>query len=147
MRNKFLLLSIAIIAFFGCKKDDPKPSNTPTKTTLLTQQAWKFDNAKAGPADVTTSVTPCLKDNVFTFSSNSNLVVSEEANVCSPSYAGTYTWAFQTNETILHLSGSIFPGGSGDFTVVSLNETNLVVSQLMTISPFPPTTVQVTFKH
>jgi hypothetical protein len=147
MKNKFIVLVIAAIAFFGCKKDDDKSPTPPSKTTLLTQQSWKFDNAKAGAADVSASVSACLKDNVFAFASNSNLTVSEETNVCSPSYAGNYTWAFQTNETILHLSGSIFPGGSGDFTVVSLTETNLVVSQQMTIAPFPPTTVQVTFKH
>ena len=55
MRNKFIFLSIVIISLFGCKKDDSKPSNTPTKTTLLTQQSWKFDNAKAG-GNLTTNV-------------------------------------------------------------------------------------------
>jgi len=38
-------------------------------------------------------------------------------------------------------------GGSGVFTIVLLNDVNLVVSQNMTIAPYPPTTVELTFIH
>jgi hypothetical protein len=146
MRNKLFAFAILFsILFFACKKKDSNSGKT--KTDLLVQKSWKYDNAKAGGIDINANVPACLKDNVFTFSSNLNLTVSEETTVCSPSYAGTYMWAFQNNETILHVSGSIFPGGSGDFTIVSLNENNMVLSQQMTISPFPPTTVEVTLKH
>jgi hypothetical protein len=150
MRNKLFAIAIlSSILFFACKKKDSDSGggSNKTKPELLVQKSWKFDNAKAGNMDITTSVPACLKDNIFTFSSNLNLTVSEETTVCSPSYAGTYTWSFQNNETVLQVSGSIFPGGSGDFAIVSLDETNLVLSQPMTIPPYPTTTVQVTLKH
>ena len=102
----------------------------------------------AGSFDVSGQINACFKDNIATFTSAGNMTLDESVNVCSPqSYAGSYTWSFQTNETMLHLSAAIFTGGSNDFTLVSLDATNLVVSQVMTVAPNPPTTVTVTFKH
>jgi len=75
------------------------------------------------------------------------MTLDEGTTICSPSYAGSYTWSFQTSESVLHLSAAIFTGGSSDFGLVSLDGTNLVVEQMMTVAPYPPTTVQVTFKH
>jgi hypothetical protein len=151
MRKQLLtalpFFAIALICFPGCKKDkttDPPPK---TKTELLSASPWKFDHATAGGADISVLINACLKDNIATFSSGGGFVLDESTNVCTTSYAGTYTWAFQTNETILHISGIIFPGGSNDFTISSLTATNLVASQVMTIAPAPPTTVEVTFKH
>ncbi|MDP4261080.1 MAG: hypothetical protein Q8941_01000 [Bacteroidota bacterium] len=140
----FLVIAFAVVT--GCGKDKTS-APAKTKTDLLCQSSWKFDHATAGGVDISSSINACLKDNIATFSSNKNVVLDEGTNVCSTSYAGTYTWDLQSSETILHISGIIFPGGSNDFTLVSLTETNLVVSQVMTISPFPPTTVEVTFKH
>jgi hypothetical protein len=145
----FALSCIAITFLFitGCGKEkDPAPA-APTKTQLITQSSWKFDHAMAGSTDISSSVNACFKDNIATFATSGNMVLDEATTVCSPSYAGTYTWTFQTSETILHLSAPIFTGGSSDFTLVSLNATNLVVSQVMTVAPYPPTTVEVTFKH
>lgn len=156
MRKHLLLSSIAVFIAFavisGCKKEKkedpaPPPPPPPTKTDHLTKAPWKFDHATAGGIDISNIINACLKDNIATFTSAGNATLDESAVVCSPSYAGTYTWAFQSNETVLHISGIIFPGGNNDFTLISLNETNLVVSQVMTFSPYPPTTVEVTFKH
>ena len=149
--NKIMTLAacslLMLTLFYGnCNKDDNPPAKS--KTELLTQGNWKFDHATAsGAGDISNSVNACIKDNIATFSSNGTLVIDESTNVCSPSYAGNYTWSLQNGETILHLSAPLFPGGSNDFTLVSLNETNLVVSQTMTIPPYPTTTVEVTFKH
>lgn len=152
--RKQLLLSFAILTlsaalFTGCKKDkkDPAPPAPKTKTDHLTSAPWKFDHATAMSIDISAQISACLKDNIATFASNGNVVLDESTTVCSPSYAGTYTWSFQSSETVLHISGIIFPGGTNDFTIVTLNETNLVVSQVMTIAPYPPTNVEVTFKH
>lgn len=137
-------LSIAFVFITGCEKQkDPAP----TKTELISQAPWKFDHAIAGGTDISSSVNACFKDNIATFTSAGNMTLDEATTVCSPSYAGSYTWALQSSETILHLSAPIFTGGSSDFTLVSVNGTNLVVSQVMTVAPYPPTTVEVTFKH
>ncbi len=150
MRKQLLLtLSILAIAFLfvtGCEKEeDPAPAKT--KTQLISQSSWKFDHATSSGTDISGFINACFKDNIATFTSAGSMTLDEAATICSPTYAGTYTWAFQTSETILHLSAPIFTGGSSDFTLVSVTETNLVLSQVMTVAPSPPTTVEVTFKH
>ena len=141
------IISIAFLLITGCGKDDAPPP-PPTKTQLITQSSWKFDKATASGVDISAQVNACFKDNIATFTSAGNMTLDESANVCSPtSYAGSYTWSFQSGETVLHLSAPIFTGGSSDFTLVSLDGTNLVVSQVMTVAPYPPATVVVTFKH
>ncbi len=149
MQKQFLptLLSVSIVFLFitACNKNETTPA--PTKTQMITQSSWKFEKAKASGIDISAQVNACFKDNIATFNSSGSMTLDESTTVCSPSYAGSYTWSFQSGETILHLSAAIFTGGSNDFTLVSLNTTNLVVSQVMTVAPNPPTTVEVTFKH
>jgi hypothetical protein len=141
-----VLTAISMILLTGCgKESDPPPAKT--KTQLISQGNWKFDHATAGGTDISGSVNACFKDNTATFTGAGAMTLDESANVCTPSYAGNYTWTFQSSETVLHLSAPIFTGGSSDFTIVALTETNLVLSQVMTVAPYPPTTVEVTFKH
>ena len=142
-----ILIAAFILVFSACGKEDDDAPTPKTKTQLLTQGPWIFLKATASGSDITGSVSNCLKDNVVTFLNDGNCTVSEGLDVCTPSYAGTRQWAFQSNETIIHLSSPLFPGGSNDFTLVSLTETSLVLSQQMTIPPYPTTTVEVTFKH
>jgi hypothetical protein len=141
------ILVILFLSFSGCEKDsdNDKPK---TNTDLLTQASWKFSSASAsGFGDVSSQIPDCYKDNIYTFVADGTGSTNESTNVCSPSTAGAFTWNFMSNETTLHISTPLFTGGSSDFTIISLNETNLIVSQTMTIAPLPPTTVQVTFAH
>lgn len=152
MQKRFFLFTglVALLLIFNasCSKDDNPPDTSKTKTELITSASWKFDKATtASIGDISSFIDACFKDNTITFAVNKTGNVNEGTLVCTPSYAGNFTWEFQTNETILHLSAAIFTGGSTDFTLVSLNETNLVISQVMTIAPYPATTVEVTFKH
>lgn len=152
MQKRFLscasLLALVALSFISCSKDDdPAPANK-TKTELITTGSWKFEKGTAnGIGDISSFIDACYKDNIITFSANKTGNVNEGALACSPSNAGNFNWEFTSNETILHISTTLFTGGSNDFTLVSLNETNLVVSQLMTIAPYPATTVEVTFIH
>ena len=142
---KILIPGFLIICFVACKKSSP---HVKTKTELLTQTAWKLSTANAtGFGDITSQVPACYKDNIYTFVSNGTGTINESTNICSPSTAGPFTWSFLNNETTLHLSATIFTGGSSDFTLVTLNETNLVISQVVTIAPLPATTVAFTFIH
>jgi Lipocalin-like domain len=145
----FLLAIITAIVIYlpACQKDDP--ATPATKTEIVTRSPWVFQSATASGTDVSnTPQLACFKDNIITFSSNGNYTVNEGAVICAPSTAGTNTWSFQTNETQLVLAAALFPGGSGTFDIITLNETNLVVSQNVTIPP-SPTAIQVifTFKH
>jgi len=151
MQKQFLpVLSIIAIAFLfitGCGKDDAPPP-PPTKTQMIAQGSWKFDHATASIiGDISNRPElACYIDNTMTFSANLSGTISEGAVVCSTPAPPTFTWSFQTNETILHLSFTLFNGGSPDFTITALTATNLSLSQQITINGFP-TTVEVTFKH
>ena len=143
----FSIIAIAFLSITGCKKEKAAPAPpAPTKTDLLTQSSWKFDHATASGIDISSQINACFKDNIATFTANGNMTLDEGVTTCSPSYAGSYTWTFQSAESILHLSAAIFTGGSSDFTIVSLNSTNMVLSQQMTVGSLT-TTVEVTFKH
>ena len=141
-----IFLGILCLILASCKKS----GHVKTKTELISQSSWKFDHATAsGFGDISAQIPACYKDNVVVFASNGTGTVDESTNVCSPSNAGSFTWSFQTNETMLHLSTALFSGGSGDFTIISLTETNLVVSQQVILPPPPGVQViaEITFKH
>jgi len=149
MKPSYLSLVVFLFATllsFSCKKsDNSKPK---TKTDLITQASWKFSSANAqGVGDITAQIPDCYKDNIYTFMSNGSGNVNESTNVCSPSTAGPFTWSFTNNETTLHISTTLFQGGSSDFTLITLNETSLVVSQVIAIAPYPATNVTLTFVH
>ncbi len=149
--KKQLTLGITCLACIlslslGCKEDTPPPPQ-PTKTENISRSPWIFLSASANGTDVSNAPQlACFKDNVITFTANLNGTITEGANVCSPTTAGPFTWSFTTGETVLVLSAPLFPGGTTTFTIVSLDQTNLVVSQAVTFLP-PPGTVTITFKH
>ena len=134
----------------GCgKKDKPDPPPAPkTKTELITTSTWKFSSATIGGFNVAGSLQTCQKDNVMTFAAAGTGTVDEGATKCSGGDAQTnpFTWNFQTNETTLFVSATLFTGGSSTFTVVDLTETQLVLSQMTTLMG-PPQNVVVTFIH
>lgn len=141
------ILAFTFLIITGCGKDK---EDTPakTKTELISQSTWKFDKAMAGGMDVSSNpAIVCYTDNTITFAANLSGTTAEGANVCSSPTPANFTWNFLNNENTLHFSFVLFPGGSPDFTIVSLTEANLVLSQQLTIAPFPPTTVEVTFEH
>jgi hypothetical protein len=152
MKKHFLVLSAffaaAIILFSSCENDD---DDTPkTKTQLLTQSTWKFKAATANGSDVSNQdppFAPCRKDNILSFNSTGAGMVSEGATSCSPPENNSFTWNFASGETVLHVSTTLFPGGGNDFTIVSLTETELVISFPYNFTPSISVTVVVTFQH
>ena len=56
-----------------------------------------------------------------------------------------FTWSWASNETVLNISALSLPGGSNNFTLVSISETQLVISQVVNIGI--PMTVIVTLIH
>ncbi|HET6995143.1 MAG TPA: lipocalin family protein [Chitinophagaceae bacterium] len=153
MQKQFTpLLSVIAVAFLlmtGCGKDDPPPAPAKTKTELISQGSWKFQSANSSLlGDISNNpLLACYVDNVMTFSTNGTGGISEGTVSCSTALPSSFTWAFQTNETLLHLNFTLFPGGSPDFTINSLTESNLVLSQQVTQAPYPTQTITVTFKH
>jgi hypothetical protein len=137
----------AVIFFTDCSKSSDN-STQKTKTELITQSPWKFDNAKVGGTDISAFLETCQKDNIIVFTSALTGTLDEGATRCNQNDPQTiaFNWNFASNETILHISTMLFTGGSSDFTIVSLTDTQLVLSQNITVSGISQTVIM-TFKH
>lgn len=140
-------VSIICIILFSSIIACKKKVTAPTRTEHITRSTWTFEKATAGGIDVTAQIPACFKDNTITFASNGTGTISEGTISCAPPAPSVFTWAFQNNEAQLSLSSPIITGGSGVFNIVTLNETNLVISQDITLPPAPTTLVVLTFKH
>ena len=150
MRKQFFTLlsglGVSLLIFSGCNKDDdPVPK---TKTELITAAIWKFGAATVGGTDVSASLPACQKDNLMTFISTGTGSVDEGPTKCNAGDPQTnpFTWNFASSETVLHMSTILFTGGSNDFTIVTINESQLVVSQIITVGGSPQNAI-VTFLH
>ncbi len=145
----FLTAFIAAVFFFfpACQKDNNTPAPK-TKTDLISQATWRFSSASVGGTDVSAFLQPCQKDNILTFAAAGTGTADEGPTKCNAGDPQTnpFTWSFLSNETILHISTVLFTGGSSDFTLVSLTETALIVSQNITVSGTTQNAV-VTFIH
>lgn len=122
---------LLLAAFSACKKGGGAKS----KTELLTQSTWKFNNAAL---DVDRNGTPdspvppgflqsCDTDNTLTFKSDNTGVVDEGPSKCDPTGPQTiaFTWSFKDGEQIITLSNVAFGGLNGDVKVKTLNDTQL----------------------
>jgi hypothetical protein len=140
-----IILAFAILVTIGCNNDTP--DNPKTKTELLTTGTWKFSTATSSGSDVSGFIQACIKDNIYTFVAAGTGTMDEGATKCNGGDPQTspYTWNFASNETVIHVSSVLFPGGTNDFTLVTLTETQLVVSQVINFGT--PQTVVVTFIH
>ena len=152
MKKQFACLvtifTISLFIFPSCGKDYTTPAPK-TKTQLLTQSTWKFKSAFAGSTDISSSIQTCQKDNILTFATAGTGTLDEGATKCNSGDPQTnpFTWNFQSSETILFISATLFTGGSSTFTLVSLTETDLVVSQTITPPAGPSFLATVTFGH
>lgn len=152
MQKRIILLS-ALFSFFlllnsSCSKnDDPAPA-AKTKTELITKSPWKFSDAKVSGISVASFLQTCQKDNSLTFIAAGTGTADEGVTKCNVGDPQTnpFTWSFQTSETVLFVSTPFFTGGSSTFTLVSLTETELVVSQNITVSGGTQNAV-ITFIH
>lgn len=152
MQKKILYSAISIffisVFIIACKKNSDN-SNTPkTKTDLISASVWKFDNAKVAGVDISGLLDDCDKDNTATFVSNGSGTADEGPTKCNAADPQTvsFTWTFENNETTLQATAPLFPGGNGTFTIVTLTDTQLVVSQDITVSGVTQNAV-ITFKH
>jgi hypothetical protein len=133
MKQVFLAASLLLLVFsFACKKGGGGPKS---KTELLAQAAWKYENAAV---DVDRNGTPdspvppgflqtCDLDNTITFNSNGSGVVDEGATKCTAGGPQTspFTWVFKDNEQTITFSNIAFGGLNGDVKVKVINENQL----------------------
>jgi hypothetical protein len=148
---QFLIVLIAanFFIFSSCNKSDVTPPTPKTKTQLLTQGSWKFKSATANGGDASGYLSACQKDNIYTFLAAGTGTVDEGLTKCNPADQQTtsFTWSFMTNETILHINTALFTNTTNDFTLISLSETELVVSTFYTPLVGPSVLITITFLH
>ena len=149
------ILFITAFAFFSCSKDKASGS---TKTASITSSTWVFSSASidqnndgVGDVGVPPSVLlPCYTDNTLTFSVNGTGSFDEGGSKCNAADPQTsaFTWSFTNGEQNINFSATLFPGASGDFKIIKLDASTLILSKLVTISGLPaPVTVIITFIH
>ena len=119
-----------------------------SKTYYISQSTWRFSGATVGGADVSGFLQACQKDNILTFAAAGTGTLNEGATKCNAGdpQSTPFTWAFQSGETQLFISATLFTGGNSTFTLVTLTATQLVLSQVITVGGTPQTAV-VTFIH
>lgn len=144
--KKLTLLFILPAFFLSCGKDDGATAKT--RTELLCQASWKFSAATVGGSDVSGLLQPCQKDNIVKCNTNGSGTLDEGAVKCNGADPQTtsLTWSFQSGETQLQVSTILFTGGSNLYNIVTLNETQLVMSQNITVGGSAQNAV-VTFVH
>jgi hypothetical protein len=149
MKKIILKIITAIILFSSLFITCKKSSHVKTRTELLTQKTWKFSSATVNGMDASSNLQACQKDNIYTFVSAGTGNVDEGPSKCNSGDPQTisFTWNFTTNETVLHISTSFFSGGSNDFTIMTLSETQLVVTMPYTPPVGPTLNLVVTFVH
>ena len=151
MKKQFFWIIAASLIFSivlpACDEDPPDPP-AKTKTELISASSWKFDNAKVGGNDVSAFLKVCEKDNILVFNANGSGTIDEGATKCNAGdpQSRPFTWAFLTNETLIQINTALFAGGTGNITLITLTETQLVGSQDITVNNSTQTAV-VTFKH
>lgn len=120
-----------------------------TNTYFLTKSTWKFSSATVNGADASSYLQACQKDNVYTFAAAGTGNIDEGPSKCNSGdpQTITFTWNFASNETILHASTTFFSGGTNDFNIVTLSNTQLVVSFPYSPPVGPSLQMVVTFIH
>ena len=132
----------------SCNKDEEEEDMPPTAEQNITSSPWKLNAATAMGTNIIPLLPPCYIDNQLSFATGGTGTVAEGTNVCTPTTAGAFTWSLNADNTTLTTSTTIIPGGNGIFTVVSLSDEQMVLSQVTTAVPSPvPVTVTVTLVH
>lgn len=158
MKKHLLPFTVLGMLFFtllpACSKDDDDAPEA-TKTELLVKSTWKLDKIEVGiVGDITSSFEDCDTDNQLNFTAASTSATSGDGTIdegptkCNDGnpQSTPFTWELINDGTVLRTSVDLIDIASGDFNIVSLNSTNLVLSQQIVYLQFP-VTLQITLKH
>lgn len=155
----FLAFLSSVLLLGSCQKEGSSSASTPkTKSELITNSSWKYNDAKIDSDNNGTGDTPlpagivtaCQTDNIIVFTANGYGTVDEGPTKCDPADPQTipFTWNFVSNETVINFSSAVFAGVGGEFKIISLTSTELILSKQLTVPPIPlPLTIIISFKH
>ncbi len=153
MKYPFAALLLLCLSLLSCSKKD---SPGPTKIELLTSATWKFDLTgldldKNGTIDADLPpgyVQSCDTDNSITFKSDFTGSGDEGATKCDPAdpQTDTFTWSFQSNETVINFPSVLIAGITGDFRIKQLTATDFDLLKDVIVSG-TTVTVVIELKH
>lgn len=116
-----LILSLSLMAIWSCsKKSDPAPSNT----QLLTQNTWILSSFTSTDA-TTQSASVILIGTQWLFKTDKTFTITVTISGISGSSGGT--WSFSSDEKMISITSGT---SSGSLTIVTLNSTNLDLSEV-----------------
>lgn len=143
-----VLITASLLLFNACKKSSSAPKSK-TNTQLISNGSWRLISATIpGGGSVRNFLEDCQKDNIYTFNADGSGSGDEGTLKCNAGDPQTapFTWNFQTNETILFISTTLYTSGSNQFNIISISETSLVVEQFVNLLNIPAA-VTFTFAH
>ena len=134
------------ILWAACSKSHSteNPNGQSTTVTLITQTTWRYDTSgvdlnKDGIVDVgnDTLITPCEKDDIYTFKSDSTGIIDEGATKCNAADPQTlpFSWGLTNNQTVLTSSAN--PILAGGVNIFSLTSSKWILYKDTTVSGFP----------
>ncbi|HEX7844145.1 MAG TPA: lipocalin family protein [Chitinophagaceae bacterium] len=138
-----LVVFATVTLFSSCGKDG---GDSPSKNELIVRSSWKFDKAMYGVLDVSSAVDDCLKDNIITFVTGGTGTMDEGLTKCNTGDPQTVNFTWSINDNTLSVTGNIIAGQSGNFTIITLNSSQLVLEGTVS-TPAGNVTGQVYFKH
>jgi hypothetical protein len=123
-------IGFVALSFSACKKSKSK-----SRTDLITQSSWKYENAgldinRDGTVDAPIPagfLQACDLDNTITFKSDGTGTTDEGGSKCDPAspQTSTFTWTFKDNEQVITLSNAVFGGLNGEVKVKTINDNQL----------------------
>lgn len=126
MKKLFLIVSVSILAFSSCNKDNdenPCPVTAASLAGSYKLTALKYKATSSTPeVDWFASTDACKKDDIYNLTATMGFSIQDAGTVCDPN--GSYdngAWTLTGNE--INMDG--FYSG----TIVSYDCTNLVLSQ------------------
>jgi hypothetical protein len=137
---------VLIIVWASCSKSHSTEGqkNVNPTITLVTSTTWRYDTSgidvnKDGIVDVgnDTLFTPCEKDDIYTFKSDSTGILDEGATKCDAADPQTlpFSWELTNNNTVLTSSAN--PILAGGVNIFSITSTQWILYKDTTISGFP----------
>jgi hypothetical protein len=133
------VMILTLVSVGACKKGGGSKS----KTELLTQASWKYDNAaldldRNGTPDSPIPpgyLEPCDTDNTLTFRNDGTGTADEGGSKCDPAtpQSSPFTWTFKDNEQTISFGNVDFAGLNGDVKVVTLNDTKLELHKELSV--------------
>lgn len=141
--RKTLLVSsfILTVVIAACSKSD---SSSPSAASVLIAGKWQLTDVSilvpgsSLSVSIFDTIPPCVKDNFYTFASDSTVTVDEGATKCDASDPQTFSgnWSLLSNNTKLKTIDPL-TGETTTVNVVTLNSSSVVLQDTATYMGIP----------